>query len=178
VKTSELIGPALLEHEMTDEKLFRFVGAGENTPTHIPCRVFVADLRRVFEAGRQAGAASRDAEVARLQDINSKICQKSNRCITYTARLEEERDQLRAQINVLREAATPFTSPDVVDETSGTIPLMDALEKALSSTPEQSLAEYRNKVIEECAKRAEAYAYMSQNFNALAEELRAMKEQP
>ncbi len=60
-----------------------------------------------------------------------------------------ERDQLRAQINVLREAATPFTSPDVVDETSGTNPLMDALEKALSSTPEQSLAEYRNKVIEE-----------------------------
>lgn len=39
-------------------------------------------------------------------------------------------------------------------------------------------AAYRNKVIEDCAKRAEAYAYMSQNFNALAEELRAMKEQP
>lgn len=38
---------------MTDEKLFRIVGAGENTPTHIPCRVFVADLQRVFEAGRQ-----------------------------------------------------------------------------------------------------------------------------
>lgn len=50
--------------------------------------------------------------------------------------------------------------------------------EALITTPEQSLAEYRNKVIEECAKRAEAYAYMSQNFNALAEELRAMKEQP
>lgn len=48
----------------------------------------------------------------------------------------------------------------------------------LYATPEQSLAAYRNKVIEDCAKRAEAYAYMSQNFNALAEELRAMKEQP
>jgi hypothetical protein len=53
----------------------------------------------------------------------------------------------------------------------------DMLKEALA-TPEQSLAAYRNKVIEECAKRAEAYAYMSQNFNALAEELRAMKEQP
>lgn len=51
-------------------------------------------------------------------------------------------------------------------------------EKTLAATPEQTLAAYRNKVIEECAKRAEAYAYMSQNFNALAEELRAMKEQP
>jgi hypothetical protein len=31
-------------------------------------------------------------------------------------------------------------------------------------------------VIEECAQRAEAYAYMSPNFTALAEELREMKE--
>ena len=30
-------------------------------------------------------------------------------------------------------------------------------------------------VIEECALRAEAYAYMSPNFNALSEELREMK---
>lgn len=28
---------------------------------------------------------------------------------------------------------------------------------------------------EECAKRAEAYAYMSENFNDLAHELRTMK---
>ena len=46
------------------------------------------------------------------------------------------------------------------------------------ATPEQSPAAYRNKVVEECAKRAEAYTYMSQNFNALADEIRAMKEQP
>jgi hypothetical protein len=31
-------------------------------------------------------------------------------------------------------------------------------------------------IIEECAKRAESYSYMSDNFNALAEELRGMKE--
>ena len=29
-------------------------------------------------------------------------------------------------------------------------------------------------IVQECAKRAEAYAYMSPNFNALAEELRRM----
>jgi len=29
-------------------------------------------------------------------------------------------------------------------------------------------------IVEECAKRAEVYAYMSPNFNALAEELRSM----
>ena len=31
-------------------------------------------------------------------------------------------------------------------------------------------------IVEECARRAEAYAYMSENFNALAEELRRIKE--
>ena len=31
-------------------------------------------------------------------------------------------------------------------------------------------------IVEECAQRAEAYAYMSQNFVALAEELRRMKQ--
>ena len=32
-------------------------------------------------------------------------------------------------------------------------------------------------IVEECAQRAEAYAYMSQNFVALAEELRGMMKQ-
>jgi len=54
--------------------------------------------------GFQAGAASRDDEFARLRAINSKLCEKSNWYVIHTARLEEERDQLRAQINVLREA--------------------------------------------------------------------------
>jgi hypothetical protein len=31
-------------------------------------------------------------------------------------------------------------------------------------------------IIEECASRAEVYSHMSENFNALAEELREMKE--
>jgi hypothetical protein len=39
---------------------------------------------------------------------------------------------------------------------------------------EAALEKYAALVVEECAQRAEAYAYMSQNFNALAEELRRM----
>lgn len=46
----------------------------------------------------QAGAASRDAEFARLRAINSKLCEKSNWYVIHTARLEEERDQLRAEL--------------------------------------------------------------------------------
>jgi hypothetical protein len=36
------------------------------------------------------------------------------------------------------------------------------------------LACHAELIVEECAKRAEVYAYMSPNFNALAEELRRM----
>lgn len=94
-------------------------------------------------------------------------------------------DQLRAHINMLRDAFQTFIDEHEecqdADEWMAELCSIEALHvagEALATTPEQSLAEYRNKVIEDCAKRAEAYAYMSQNFNALAEELRAMKEQP
>jgi len=136
-----------------------------------------ATITPAYQLGFQAGAASRDAEVQRLQsalaDAEALECGTAEKC-----------DQLRAQINVLREAATPFTSPDVVDETSGTIPLMGALEKAISPTPEQSLAEYRNKVIEDCAVKADALANCEENTDGYrngaawcAEAIRAMKEQ-
>lgn len=36
------------------------------------------------------------------------------------------------------------------------------------------LACHAELIVEECAKRSEVYAYMSPNFNALAEELRRM----
>ena len=88
----------------------------------------------------------------------------------------KQRDQLRAHINALREALSSAES--ALDESRDYPVTYDEVITALITTHEQSLAEYRNKVVEECAKRAEAYAYMSQNFNALAEELRAMKEQP
>ena len=36
----------------------------------------------------------------------------------------------------------------------------------------------RNEALEEAAVRADAYAYMSQNFTALSEEIREMKSEP
>ena len=119
--------------------------------------------------GFDAGAASRDAEVVSLTNQRDYEYVRAENA-------EQERDQLRAQINVLREALSSAES--ALDESRDYPVTYDEVITALITTPEQSLAEYRNKVIEECAKRAEAYAYMSQNFNALAEELRAMKEQP
>jgi hypothetical protein len=40
--------------------------------------------------------------------------------------------QLRAALVELMSASEPFTDPDIVDETDGTIPLMDRLEEALT----------------------------------------------
>jgi len=39
---------------------------------------------------------------------------------------------------------------------------------------EPALEQFAELIVEECAHRAEAYAYMSPNFTALAEELRRM----
>ena len=39
---------------------------------------------------------------------------------------------------------------------------------------EEKIQKFAELIVEECAQRAEAYAYTSQNFNALAEELRRM----
>ena len=38
----------------------------------------------------------------------------------------------------------------------------------------KDLRQFAELIVQECAKRAEVYAYMSPNFNALAEELRSM----
>ena len=40
----------------------------------------------------------------------------------------------------------------------------------------KDLRQFAELIVEECAQRAEAYDYMSQNFVALAEELRRMKQ--
>ena len=65
-------------------------------------------------------------------------------------RIEElERDQLRAKINVLREALSSAES--ALDESRDYPVTYDEVITALITTPEQSLAAYRNKVIEECA---------------------------
>lgn len=87
--------------------------------------------------------ASRDAEVVSLTNQRDYEYVRAENA-------EQERDQLREQINVLRET---LEKACIRIEEYG----FDAGEhwktgrNALASTPEQSLAEYRNKVIEECA---------------------------
>lgn len=68
--------------------------------------------RVTFYAGFAAGAASRDAEVAELKTVPMKY-----RRMAFNAQLQakvaelaKERDQLRAQINVLREALSSAES--------------------------------------------------------------------
>ena len=98
--------------------------------------------------GFQAGAASRDAEVAQWQKIIDEEAKDSALVII-------ERDQLSAQINRLRDAFQTFIDEHEecqdADEWMAELCSIEALHvagEALATTPEQSLAEYRNKVIE------------------------------
>lgn len=130
----------------------------------------------------QAGAASRDAEVTQQSDNYARalaIVNQRDRDIHY---LKEECDQLRAQINKLREAL--LAAESALDESRNYPVTYDEVITALSSTPEQSLAEYRNKVIEDCAVKADALANCEENTDGYrngaawcAEAIRAMKEQ-
>lgn len=85
--------------------------------------------------------------------LNERLCDLAN-CrhddlsIGYEAanrieELEVERDQLRAQINVLREALSSAES--ALDESRDYPVTYDEVITALITTPEQSLAAYRNK---------------------------------
>ena len=51
----------------------------------------------------------------------------------------------------------------------------DTLDDGDWNIPNEFIEKFAQLIIEECALRAEAYAYMSPNFTALAEELREMK---
>ena len=128
--------------------------------------------------------ASRDAEVVSLTNQRDYEYVRAENA-------EQERDQLREQINVLRET---LEKACIRIEEYG----FDAGEhwktgrNALASTPEQSLAEYRNKVIEECASVCDKRSMRKNDGNwtdfewdsicgtneLAADEIRAMKEQP
>ena len=97
-------------------------------------------LERFQAIAFKAGAASRDAEIQRLQmalaDAEALELGTAEKC-----------DQLRAQINVLREALSSAES--ALDESRDYPVTYDGVITALITTHEQSLAEYRNKVIEQ-----------------------------
>lgn len=91
-----------------------------------------------------AGAASRDAEVAEhIEEITAlkEVIKHGDAQRERDMELAgEERDQLRAQINVLRELVIHSTDYRLGNP---------AYEASIATTLEQSLFEYRNKVIEE-----------------------------
>jgi len=61
--------------------------------------------RHIFQSGFNAGAASRDAEVARLKSVPMKY-----RRMAFNAQLQDENAQLREQVALLREALKDICS--------------------------------------------------------------------
>ena len=67
----------------------------------------VSQAEAEFKAGFQAGAASRDDEVARLKTVPMKY-----RRMEFNAQLQKENDQLREQVALLREALLTCSAGD------------------------------------------------------------------
>lgn len=143
----------------------------------------------LYKDGFQAGAASRDAEIAELKNQIADWEWSYNNPNGFKARNHAvigERDQLRAQVKLLREALEYCVTQ------VGELATVPGIASAISSTPEQYLAEYRNKVIEECAavcdKRAarkndgnwanEEWGWICDANALAADEIRELKETP
>ena len=124
-----------------------------------------------YQRGFQAGAASRDAEVAQWQNIIDEEAKDSALVII-------ERDQLSAQINRLLDAVKVIEtdSEEVLDfdECTAMCVPMDSyhdLVDAAEATPEQSLAEYRNKVIDDVERYRWLRGYMASERTDLDDEI-------
>ena len=129
-----------------------------------------ATITPAYQQGFLAGAASRNAEVQRLQsalaDSEALELGTAERC-----------DQLRAQINVLRDALAAMLERFEIHSDS----CIKQASTAIASTTEQSLAEYRNKVIEDCSitiENCEPDEHGRLSIQEIAEAVSAMKEQP
>ena len=133
-----------------------------------------ADSAALRRAAFQAGAASRDAEIATLKTVPMRYRRMAFNAQLQdeVARLEQENDQLRAQINVLREALEYCVTQ------VGELATVPGIASALSSTPEQSLAEYRNKVIEAFVNEFSRHVGGDGEFWLHELQDFAMKEQP
>ena len=137
-----------------------------------------SQLERFAASLIQAGAASRDAEIQRLQfalaDSEALELGTAERC-----------DQLRAHINMLRDAFQTFIDEHEecqdADEWMAELCSIEALHvagEALDTTPEQSLAEYRNKVIEAFVNEFSRHVGGDGEFWLHELQDFAMKEQP
>ena len=135
---------------------------------------FLKVIEKLYVVAFQSGAASRDAEVARLKTVPMRYRRMAFNAQLQdeVARLEQENDQLRAQINVLREALEYCVTQ------VGELATVPGIASALSSTPEQSLAEYRNKVIEAFVNEFSRHVGGDGEFWLHELQDFAMKEQP
>ena len=146
--------------------------------------------------GFQAGATSRDAEVAKWKAAEHSLSDAylrlrglldafdTPRGVTAEQVWEHtegkliylisERDQLRAQINVLREALGKCR----FDSLNMNIDNFKFCQNAFATTPEQSLAEYRNKVIEAFVNEFSRHVGGDGEFWLHELQDFAMKEQP
>ena len=119
-----------------------------------------ADAESTDDIGLCADAADRIEELERERDaFYMDYRMKCDEEAKDSALVIIERDQLRAKINVLREALSSAES--ALDESRDYPVTYDEVITALITTPEQSLAAYRNKVIEECAERIDFNAPIS-----------------
>jgi uncharacterized coiled-coil protein SlyX len=128
-----------------------------------------ADAESTDDIGLCADAAERIEELERFIKEQDALLQELRPIIVTASDLRKERYQLRVHISALRNAIKFWMRAE------GNYDLMKAdklFQEALASTPEQSLAEYRNKVIEECAAKLDSCVPIWAN------EMRAMKGQP
>ena len=127
--------------------------------------------RVTFYAGFAAGAASRDAEIVSLTNQRDYEYVRAENAEQERDQFEQESDQLRAHINVLREALKFLsymaqTTGNVMGKNAGLMDGIKAAEQALA-TPEQSLAasELRKELDALQADNAELVAALEDNWN-------------
>ena len=139
---------------------------------------FLKVIEKLYVVAFQSGAASRDAEIQRLQfalaDSEALELGTAERC-----------DQLRAHINMLRDAFQTFIDEHEecqdADEWMAELCSIEALHvagEALDTIPEQSLFEYRNKVIEAFVNEFSRHVGGDGEFWLHELQDFAMKEQP
>lgn len=107
---------------------------------------------------------------ALLEDKEREVAELNNRIKFQEKQHKEDLIfimQQKAHINDLREALGKAMN----DEAGW----YEIAKQALTKTPAQSLQDFENEVIERCAQLSDACVYMSENFNALSEEIRALK---
>ena len=136
-----------------------------------------------YEAATQASEIEINSLKERVAELQSHLSSQSLEIANYDVTLESYAHKvagLQADNNQLREALELARKeyeglPRSLGYEFTHLPI---IYKALSSTSTQSLAEHDNEVIERCAQLSDACAYMSPNFNALSEEIRALKVTP